>query len=126
MQYNATFHGSMKGIFHLKISDISLIFAPNIYCGCSLEPPHWGGSNEYPQSMFLSLNKKKNNVYPGKPQFPYINFVFSIVFITRTCSRNVFDSPKSGLNIWILVCNLTEAVWIYTWNRRYQAFSRFY
>ena len=27
-----------------------------------------GGSNEYPQSMFLSRNKK-NNVYPCKPQF---------------------------------------------------------
>ena len=26
-----------------------------------------GGSNEYPQSMFLSRNKK-NNVYPYKPQ----------------------------------------------------------
>ena len=24
----------------------------SIDCGCSLEPPHRGGSNEYPQSMF--------------------------------------------------------------------------
>ena len=30
-----------------------------------------GGSNEYPQSMFLSRNKK-TNVYPWKPQFYYI------------------------------------------------------
>ena len=30
-----------------------------------------GGSNEYPQSMFLSKNKK-NSVYPFKPQFYYI------------------------------------------------------
>ena len=29
-----------------------LIFAQNIDCGYSLEPPHRGGSNEYPQSMF--------------------------------------------------------------------------
>ena len=28
--------------------------------GHSLEPLRWGGSNEYPQSMFLSRNKKKN------------------------------------------------------------------
>ena len=28
------------------------IFAQNIYCGYSLEPPHRGGSNEYPQYMF--------------------------------------------------------------------------
>ena len=40
-------------------------------CGHSLEPPRRGGSNEYPQSMFLSRNKK-NNVYPCKSQFYYI------------------------------------------------------
>ena len=31
---------------------IFLIFAQNIDCGYSLEPPRRGGSNEYPQSMF--------------------------------------------------------------------------
>ena len=31
---------------------IFLIFAQNIDCWYSLEPPRWGGSNEYPQSMF--------------------------------------------------------------------------
>ena len=45
--------------------------AQNIDCGYSLEPPCRGGSNEYPQSMFLSRNNK-NNVYPCKPQFYYI------------------------------------------------------
>ena len=39
-----------------------------------------GGSNEYPQSMFLSRNKK-NNVYPGKPQFYSINVGFKGVNI---------------------------------------------
>ena len=43
-------------------------------CGYSLEPPRRGGSNEYPQSMFLSRNKK-NNVYPCEPQFYYIKGV---------------------------------------------------
>ena len=33
--------------------------AQNIDCGYSLEPPRRGGSNEYPQSKFLSRNKKK-------------------------------------------------------------------
>ena len=58
----------------LKIFDIFLIFAQNIDCGYTLEPPrHFaqnidcgytlepprrGGSNEYPQSMFWSKNKK--------------------------------------------------------------------
>ena len=39
-----------------------------------------GGSNEYPQSMFLSRNKK-NNVYPCKPQFYYIKVGFKGVKI---------------------------------------------
>ena len=34
-----------------------------------------GGSNEYPQSMFLSRNKK-NNVYPCKTQFYYLKVGF--------------------------------------------------
>ena len=46
----------------------------------TLLPPHRGGSNEYPQSMFLSRNKK-NNVYPGKPQFYYIKVGFNGVKI---------------------------------------------
>ena len=39
-----------------------------------------GGSNEYPQSMFLSRNNK-NNVYPCKPQFYYIKVGFKGVKI---------------------------------------------
>ena len=35
-----------------------------------------GGSNEYPQFMFLSRNKK-NNVYTCKPQFYYIKVGFT-------------------------------------------------
>ena len=57
--------------FQIKHSDICRTSAQNIVCGYSLEPPNRGGSNEYPQSMFLSSNKK-NNVYPCKPQFYYI------------------------------------------------------
>ena len=52
----------------MKNSDIFPISAQNIDCVYSLEPPQGGGSNEYPQSMFLSRNKK-NNIYPCKPQF---------------------------------------------------------
>ena len=46
------------------------ISAQNIDCGYSLEPPLWGGSNEYPESMFLSRNKK-NKLYPCKPVLLY-------------------------------------------------------
>ena len=42
---------------HWKNFEIFLIFAQNIDCGL-LEPPCQGVSNEYPQSMFWSKNKK--------------------------------------------------------------------
>ena len=45
----------------MKMFDIFLIFAQNIDCGYTLEPPQRGGSNEYPQSMFWSKNKR--NMY---------------------------------------------------------------
>ena len=48
----------------IKNSDIFYNSAQNIDCGYSLEPPRRGGSNEYPQSMFLSKNKK-NNINPS-------------------------------------------------------------
>ena len=41
-----------------KLLIFFLIFAQNIYCGYTLEPPRRGGSNEYPQYMFWSKNKK--------------------------------------------------------------------
>ena len=37
------------------------IFAQNIDCGYTLEPPRLGGSNVYQQSMFWIKNK--NNIY---------------------------------------------------------------
>ena len=61
-------------------SDILHIYAQNIDCGYSLEPPRRGGPNEYPQAMFLSKNKK-NNVYPCKTQFYYIKVGFKGVKI---------------------------------------------
>ena len=69
-------------IFQIKNSDIFHISAKNIDCGYSLEPPRSGGSNEYPQSMFLSRNNK-NNVYPCKPQFYYIKVRFKGVKLYR-------------------------------------------
>ena len=66
--------------FQIKNSDIFHISAQNIDCGYSLEQPQRGGSNDYPQSMFLSRNKK-NNVYPWKSQFYYIKVGFKGVKI---------------------------------------------
>ena len=61
--------------FSDKNSDIFSYFFWNVDCGYSLEPSCRGGSNEYPQSMFLSRNMK-NNLYPCKPQFYYIKVRF--------------------------------------------------
>ena len=55
-----------------KKNDIVLIFAQNIDCGYTLEPPRRpprrGGSTEYPQSMFWSKNKK-NRYTPSYSSF---------------------------------------------------------
>ena len=42
----------------MKNTDIFHIFVQNIDCRYSLEPPCRGGSNEYPQSMFLAEIRK--------------------------------------------------------------------
>ena len=52
VQYAAISKRGKNDIFYMKIFDIFLIFAQNIDCGYTLEPPQRGGSNEYPQSMF--------------------------------------------------------------------------
>ena len=63
-----------------KIFDIFLIFAQNIDCGSTLELPCRGGSNEYPQSIFWSKNKK-NRYTPAYPSFA---MWFKGVYITQT------------------------------------------
>ena len=61
MQYTVVvfflfFFSSVK--IHRKILIFFLFLLQNIDCGYTLEPPRRGGSNEYPQSMFWSKNKK--------------------------------------------------------------------
>ena len=71
IQIYRKFHLKKNENFQIKNSDIFLISAQNIDCGYSLELPQRGTrdiTNQYPQSMFLSRNKK-NNVYPCNPSF---------------------------------------------------------
>ena len=51
----------------MQYTEIYFSYIDNIDCGCTLEPPHRGGSNEYPQSMFWSKNKKNmyTHAYPS-------------------------------------------------------------
>ena len=80
IQIYRKFHLQKLKNTQIKNSDIFHISAQNIDCGHSLELPRWGSSNEYPQSIYLSRNKK-NNVYPCKPQFYYIKLGFKGVKI---------------------------------------------
>ena len=77
-----------KWKFSDRSSDIFHISSRNIDYGYSLEPPRSGGSNEYPQSMFLSRNKK-NNVYHCKLPFYYVKVGFKVVNIIQACFRDV-------------------------------------
>ena len=52
-KYIEKFHLQKPEFFQVKNSNIFYISAQNIDCGYPLEPPRWGGSNEYPQSMFF-------------------------------------------------------------------------
>ena len=80
IQIHWKFYHQKMTIFQIKILIFFYISAQNIDCGYSLELPRRGGSNEYPQSMFLSRNNK-NNVYLCKPQFYYIKVGFKGVKI---------------------------------------------
>ena len=55
-------------IFRKKIRYFFIFLLKNIDCGYALEPPRRGGSNAYPQSMYLSGNEK-NNAYPVNHSF---------------------------------------------------------
>ena len=68
-------------IVKLGFTGVYIIFhisAQNIYCGYSLEPPQRGGSNEYPQSRFLSRHKKNIRIFIWN--FSYFAGKFSSIF----------------------------------------------
>ena len=59
MQLTLEYNNCKNDNFPLNKCDDFLIYAQNIDCGYSLEPPHCGGSNEYLQFMFKSKSKIK-------------------------------------------------------------------
>ena len=89
------FFGFKNENFHRKKKYIFLIFAENIDCGYTLEPPRRGGSNEYPQSMFWSKNKK-NRYTPAYPSFAILNWglrgysLHGHVFLVN-CNLNFYE-----------------------------------
>ena len=83
---------------------IFLILLKNIDCGYSLEPPHRGGSNEYPQSMFWAEICKISNFYLKIIGFWFWNFQYIGIGVFSWCVvdlRSIFtrEAPcaSSGL-----------------------------
>ena len=85
MQYTENFFGLKSENFIGKNLIFFLFLLQNIDCGYSLEPPCRGGSNEYPQSMFWSKNKK-NRYTPAYPVFLYKSGVQGGIHYTDTFS----------------------------------------
>ena len=73
IQIYGEFYWQKTKTFRWKILVVFKFLLKNIDFGYLLELPRRGSSKHYryPQSMFLSRDKK-NNVYPCKPQFYYI------------------------------------------------------
>ena len=64
-----------------------------------------GGSNEYPQSMFWSKNKKNTCRYtPAISQFCYIKVGNEGVFIVRICFPDEKDSSLDLFPVTVLYC----------------------
>ena len=67
-------------IVKLRFTGVCVIFlisAQNIDCGYSLDPPRWGGSNDYPQSMFWAELWKISEFFIWKVSF-FGDNIFSI------------------------------------------------
>ena len=84
MQYTTIFHGCKNVHFPMKIVNIFLIFAQNIYCGYTLSEAFLTSTHN-----LCFGTKLRKNVYPRKPQVYFIKVGCKGVFVTRTCFRGV-------------------------------------
>ena len=82
MQYNLKIEN-----FQLKDFDILIIFAQNIDCGDTLEPPRRGGSNEYPHCMFWCKKIRKIGLPLHTPVLLYKSGVHGDIHYTDMFSR---------------------------------------
>ena len=74
MQYTAIFHGCKDDYFQMKNCDSFLIFAQNIDCGYTLEPP---------PTIYVLEQYKKKKEYPCKTQFYYIKVGCNIMLLIK-------------------------------------------
>ena len=68
IQIYRKFHLQKLKNIQIKNSDIFHISAQNIDCGYSLEPPRWGGSNEY-HNLCIWAEIRKIMYTPVNPSF---------------------------------------------------------
>ena len=85
------------------VYNIFLISAQNIDCGYLLEPPHRGGSNGYPQSIFLAEIWKiseffiwKFSVFFGVKFSIYLNRHVFIMFKKGSCQFLAEECKHTG------------------------------
>ena len=78
-----------------------LFLLKNIDCGYPLEPPHRGGSNEYPQSMFRAELWKILEFLSEKFQFSKVKFSIYL-------NRRVFVMPISQ---WPWTGSICSCLW---------------
>ena len=87
--YTGIFQGCKNDNFQVKNCDVFLIFAQNIECGYTLEPPLTSTHN------LCFRAKIRKNVYPCKPHFYYIKVGCTGVFMSQTCFCDEADCPQS-------------------------------
>ena len=83
MQYTEIFSAVKTENFTRKKLDISYIFAQNLHCGYTLEPPHRGGLTSTHNVCFGSKIRKLG-IPLETPVVPYKIGVQGL-YITRTC-----------------------------------------
>ena len=101
-----------KGKFSGKFSDIFHIPAQNIDCRYSLEPPRWGGSKEYPQSIFF-IKIRKIMFTPVNPSFVFFS-PFSIAITSlgeKRANLSAFRTFVRFVLVWFCRFPLPLGVW---------------
>ena len=78
-----------------------LFLLKNIDCGYSLEPPRWGGSNEYPKSLFWAEIWKISEFLSENFQFLVVKFsiylnrcVFVMILMATSLETNDMVEPR--------------------------------
>ena len=82
-----------------RVYIIFLILLKNMDCGCSLELPHWGSSNECPQSMFWAEIWKVLEFL--SEIFQFLEVKFSIYLNRRVFVMYWIDwNPVGLITVW--------------------------